>query len=129
MKKNDPIGLEPKRENRFIVEFVGTEIEAYSLCKTQRPVYNLEGGWEDMTFELLDLIGPSTSKQVYDGIIAKSKKDCDVIIKMLDPTGVEVEKWFIIGDYTSVDFGVLDYSSDALSKIKITLKVKKCMLS
>ena len=91
MKFNHSIGLEPKKENRFIVEFVGTEIEPYSVQKAQRPVYNAEGGWEDMTFELLDLIGPSTSLKVYEGIISKNKKDCNILIKMLDPVGVEVE--------------------------------------
>lgn len=53
----DSIQLEPKRPNRFIVELVGTELDSWAINETSRPVYTLDGGWEDITMEIMDPIG------------------------------------------------------------------------
>lgn len=126
--KNIPIESEPKRNNRFIVEFVGTTIESWTVTKTKRPTYNLDGGWEDLKFELLDPIGPSTSKAIFNDIIKKDKKNCVVKIFMLDPTGVVVETWTLYGDYISIDFGKIDYSINDISTIIIIFNIKRCKL-
>ena len=127
--KNKTIGAEPKKDNRFIVEFAGTTIDPWTVTKADRPTYILSEGWEDISFELIDIIGPSTSRKVFDDIVSKDMRDCSIIIKMLDPVGEEIEKWSLRGDYIKVDFGAGDYAKDEISKIKITFKIKNCVLS
>jgi hypothetical protein len=127
--KNKTIGAEPKKDNRFIVEFKGTTIEPWTVTKADRPTYTLDTGWDDMSFELIDLIGPSTSKKIFDEIVEKNMRDCSISLRMLDPVGETVETWTLSGDYISVDFGAGDYGKDEISKIKINFKIKNCMLS
>jgi hypothetical protein len=122
------IELEPKRPNRFIVELIGTDVQSWAIYEARRPVYTLEDGWQDIEIELLDPIGPSTSQAIYNGIINKGLRNREIQIKLLDPTGIEVEKWEIKGDYKVINFGELSYSSDELMKIKITFKVLSCKL-
>lgn len=126
--KNKTIGAEPKKDNRFVVEFAGTTIELWTVTKADRPTYTLEGGWDDISFELIDLISPSTSKKVFDEIIGKDMRDCTIFLKMLDPTGVTVETWKLVGDYLSVDFGAGDYYKDEISKINIKFRINRCYL-
>ena len=47
---------------------------------------------------------------------------------MLDPTGYEVEKWEIQGKILEIDFGILDWSSDLPTEIKVVMSVKDCKL-
>jgi hypothetical protein len=61
------------------------------------------------------------------GYAAGYKKDID--LEMLDPTGVVVEKWILYGTFlTSVDFGALGYSTDALADITASLRMDRCVL-
>jgi hypothetical protein len=47
----------------------------------------------------------------------------------LDPTGVNVETWLIIGgDTFTIDFGNLDYSSDEVQIIKMSLTPIHCRI-
>jgi len=55
------------------------------------------------------------------------KRDCQ--LKMLDPIGTVIELWDIKGALlTSVNFGSLDYGSDEIMKIDLTMKVDNCVL-
>jgi hypothetical protein len=128
-KDNKKIHPEPKKNNRFIVNLLGTEIEPWTVQKADRPTYSLENGWENMEIELVDIISPSTSKRVYDGIISKDMENRLITMKMLDPVGVEIEKWNLTVDYLKVDFGKGDYAKDEVSKIKIVFSIKNCILS
>jgi hypothetical protein len=48
---------------------------------------------------------------------------------MLDPTGVVVEKWILEGAFmTSVNFGSLSYSQDALADITANIQMDRCVL-
>jgi hypothetical protein len=61
------------------------------------------------------------------GYAAGYKKDID--LEMLDPTGVVVEKWILIGCFLSdVDFQSLNYGEDGLAKIAATLRPDYCVL-
>ena len=55
----------------------------------------------------------------------------DIELSMLDPTGVAVSKWILkncmLSD--SVDFGSLNYSSDALAEITINIQPQYCILA
>ena len=55
----------------------------------------------------------------------------NLVFKMLDPVGVEVQKWTLIGCMiTSADFGSgLDYSSDDITELKITIQPDRCILA
>jgi hypothetical protein len=60
------------------------------------------------------------------GYAAGYKKDIE--LEMLDPTGVVVEKWIIQGTFlTSLDFGTLDYSQDAIATITCGLRMDRCI--
>ena len=53
----------------------------------------------------------------------------DVILEMLDPTGVCVSKWILKNTFiTSANFGDLGYNSDDLSEITINLQMDYCIL-
>ena len=44
-------------------------------------------------------------------------------------SGVVVEKWILYGTFlTSVDFGALGYSTDALADITASLRMDRCVL-
>lgn len=62
------------------------------------------------------------------GYAAGYKKN--ILLKSLDPTGVEVEKWFLEHCMiTSIDFGDNDYSSDELTNITLELQPWRCILN
>ena len=118
-----PFEYEPKLTNRFFAEFPSElGIEVWKIQKFKRPKMTIEHtdipfvneknyvstkyAWETMQIEFLDPIGPSTSQQLMEwvrlhaesltgrmGYAAGYKKN--IILKALDPTGVEVEKWFL----------------------------------
>jgi hypothetical protein len=61
------------------------------------------------------------------GYAAGYKKDIE--LEMLDPTGVVVEKWILQGTFlTNADFGTLDYSSEDIAEISVTLRPDRCIL-
>jgi hypothetical protein len=61
------------------------------------------------------------------GYAAGYKKDIE--LEMLDPTGVVIEKWSLIQCFlTSVDFGSVGYSDDALADITLNLRPDYCVL-
>jgi hypothetical protein len=54
----------------------------------------------------------------------------DVELEMLDPTGVVVSKWILKNVMvTDADFGNLDYSSDDLAEITLTLQMDYAILA
>lgn len=153
-----PFEYEPKRQNRFFVEFpddVG--IEVWKVRTIKRPSWssnvievpyinqkNYVAGiyaWEAMDITFIDPIGPSTSNQVMEwvrlhaesltgrmGYAAGYKKN--ILVKALDPTGVEVEKWFLEQCMlSSVDFGDNDQSQDELQMITATIQPWRCILN
>ena len=97
--------------------------------------------WGTLDITFIDTIGPSTSNQLMEwvrlhaesltgrmGYAAGYKKNIN--LKALDPTGVEVEKWFIEqAQIVDVDFGTNDHSSDELQKITVTIQPWRCILN
>jgi hypothetical protein len=60
------------------------------------------------------------------GYAAGYKKDIE--LDMLDPTGVVVEKWSIVGAFlTDLNFNDLDYSRDDLATITCSLRMDRCI--
>ena len=153
-----PFEYEPKRVNRFFAEFpddVGVEV--WKVRTFKRPAMNINVievpyinqknyvagiyNWESMDITFIDPIGPSTSNQLMEwvrlhaesltgrmGYAAGYKKN--ILLKSLDPTGIEVEKWFLEQCMvTSIDFGDNDQTQDELQMITVTIQPWRCILN
>ena len=152
-----PFPYEPKRKNRFILRFpseLGINewfVETASRPKitiksTEIPFLNTKRyvagiyDWGEISVKLRDPIGPSAAQAMMEwvrlhaesvtgrmGYAAGYKKDIE--LEMLDPTGVVIEKWSLIQCFlTSVDFGSVGYSDDALADITLNLRPDYCVL-
>jgi hypothetical protein len=152
-----PLQYEPKRQNRFILSFPNSlGINSWYVESTKRPSIKIaevpipflntetyvagKFNWEPIDVTFRDPIGPSASQALMEwvrlhaesvtgrmGYAAGYKKD--ITLEMLDPTGVAVEKWLLIGTFlTGVDFDSLSYDSDKLVTVKATLRPDRCIL-
>jgi len=150
-----PNKFEPKRGYRWVLAIEG--IDSFLIMGTKRPdatigsteikfinsyrmVSNGKVKWGNISVELHDPIAPSGAQQVmewirthYESVSGRAgyadfyKRDLQ--LKMLDPIGTVVELWDIKGAIiTNATFGALNYSSDDLMKISLTLEVDNCVL-
>ena len=158
MIRGIPFDYEPKRINRFYAEFAtDLGIETWKVQKFKSPSMKINSvpipymneqnyvagryTWDTMDITFLDPIGPSTSQQLMEwvrlhaesltgrmGYAAGYKKN--ITLWALDPTGVEVEKWFLEQCMvTSIDFGDKDYGNDELTNITLTIQPWRCILN
>jgi len=158
MIRGIPFDYEPKRVNRFFAQFdAALGIEVWSIQKFKRPSMKINSvpiqfmneqnyvigryNWEEMQLTFLDPIGPSTSQVLMEwvrlhaesltgreGYAAGYKKN--IYLKALDPTGVEVEQWFLEQCMiTGIDFGENSYEDDALTNITLTIQPWRCILN
>jgi|TARA_R110000803_G_scaffold49421_9_gene102756 hypothetical protein len=152
-----PIPYEPKRQNRFVLRFPSSlGINEWFVESTARPKITVASteiqflntstyvagrfNWEPLNVTFRDPIGPSASQALMEwvrlcaesvtgrmGYAAGYKKNVD--LELLDPTGVVVEKWILEGTFlTSVDFGSLDYKTDAIATITASMRMDRCVL-
>lgn len=157
MMRPVPLDIEPKRNNRWVMEFpADLGLSEWVVQTSARPKIALNTTevhfmnsstflpgrvtWEGITVTFIDPIGPSSSQKIMDwirqhyesatgrmGYATQYKKN--IVLKMLDPAGNPVEKWVLYGTYVEGgDFGDLDYSSDDLSTISLTLKFDRAIL-
>jgi len=158
MIRGIPFTYEPKRTNRFFVEFADElGIEVWKVQKFKRPSMKINSvqidymnernyvagryNWEAMSITFLDPIGPSTSQQLMEWVRLHAESISgrmgykagyakNILLKALDPTGVEVEKWFLEQCMiTSIDFGDNDYGSDELTNITLEIQPYRCILN
>ncbi len=152
-----PIPYEPKRANRFILRFPSTlGINEWFVETAKRPSIKINSvaipflntstyvagrfEWNEIGVTFRDPIGPSASQALMEwvrlcaesvtgrmGYAAGYKKNVD--LEMLDPTGVAVEKWILVGcQITSAGFGDLGYTGDDLANIDMTIQPDRCIL-
>lgn len=152
-----PVPYEPKRKNRFLLTFPSSlGINSWYVESTSRPQIDINEteveflntstfvagrfNWNSIDVTFRDPIGPSAAQALMEwvrlhaesvtgrmGYAAGYKKDID--LSLLDPTGVEVEKWILQGTFlTNVNFDSLAYSDDALATITATLRPDRCIL-
>ena len=88
-----------------------------------------------------DPIGPSASQAVMEWVRLASESVTgrqgyavaykrDLVLELLDPTGVAVSQWVIKNAFpTTVSFGELSYDDDSLATIEVTLRPDYCILS
>jgi hypothetical protein len=149
-----PNKFEPKRQHRWVFALEG--IDSYLVSKATRPTFT--GGeltipWINSTrylakkftfgtigITLHDPIAPSGAQQVMEwlrthqemvsgraGYADFYKRDCQ--LKMLDPVGTVVELWDFKGAFiTTANYNSVDYGSDEVMKIDLTLRFDNCVL-
>jgi hypothetical protein len=153
-----PINFEPKRNNRFYLEFPSEiGIEVWQVSEVKRPSMDIKSieipymnemnyvagryTWKPIDITLLDPIAPSTSTQVMEwvrlhaesltgrmGYAIGYKKN--LLLKAVDPTGIEVEQWLLENCMiTNVAFGDNKQDDDALQKVTITVQPYRCILN
>lgn len=153
-----PNVYEPKKKNRFLVRFpADLGIQEWYVESTKRPniVTNsveipflntstwVAGSykWQEMQVTFRDPIGPSATQALMEWIRLCSESVTgrqgyavsykrDVELEMLDPTGVVIEKWILVGCWlTTYDGGDLAYNDDGLATISGTLRPDYCILA
>lgn len=151
-----PVDFEPKRKNRFVLEFpteLGIEVWKVQTCTRPKLEINPvevhwintvnyvagKGKWGPIDITFIDTQGPSTSTQLMEwvrlefesltgrmGYAAGYKKT--LILKALDPVGVEVEKWEMRECMiTNIDFGDNSQEDDGLQMVSITVQPFTCI--
>lgn len=153
-----PVEQEPKRKNRFTLEFpteLGIESTlvqtsgkpSLEIGSTEIPYMNsstwVSGRykWNTLDIEFIDVIGPSTTQKIMEWVRLHAESATgrqgyaigykkNLVLKALDPTGVEVEKWTLIGCLiTNASFDDFDYGADDVAKVKITIQPDRCLLN
>lgn len=128
---------EPKRLNRFLLKFPDDfNIPDYFVSTTVRPSATLNNGiveWANIEITLRDPIGPSMAERMHELFLrvgsSYTNREFEYRIQLLGPVGDLVEEWVIRGFVTQIDFGQLDYSSDELMDIKLTIRPTSCVLN
>lgn len=144
-----PIAYEPKRQNKWVLEWDG--IDAYTIKTFARPQMNLNeividyinmkryytGKFEFQTasFTLVDPIAPSQAQKVMEWVRLAHENMTgrdgykefytakNFKLKLLDPPGAVVELWDFTSAFpTSVNFGSLDYSSAEVATVEVTIR-------
>ena len=136
MEKLKVTQYEPKRNNRFLVEFPEQfNVHQLSIQKINKPKFT-DGKWENIKVEFIDLIAPSTSQSLFKIVeflkinVNDSKILFNIKIKSLDPTGVGVEEWVIdVEKVLTINFGELDYGDDKIQQPYLILKPLNCVLN
>jgi hypothetical protein len=136
MEKLNVTQYEPKRNNRFLVEFPEQfNVQQWSIQKINKPKFS-DGKWENIKIEFIDPIAPSTSQSLFKIVeflktnVNDSKTLFDIKIKSLDPTGVEVEEWIVnVEKVLTISFGELDYGDDKIQQPYLILKPLDCILN
>lgn len=153
-----PLEYEPLRKNRFLLRFPSDlGIQSWWVASASRPTITMGETeipflntstwvvgryvWEQINITLRDPIGPSASQAVMEWIRLASESvtgrqgyaasySRDMIIEMLDPTGVAVSQWIMKNCIPVVgNFGDLSYDDDSLATIELTIRPQYCILS
>lgn len=146
-----PLNYEPLKKNRWLFRFPSDlGIQEWWMTSASRPSITQRDveipflntstyvlgryTWETIEVNLRDPIGPSATQAVMEWVRLHSESVTgrqgyaagykrDVEIEMLDPTGVTVQKWVLKNCMvTNVNFGDLNYDSDDLANISMTLR-------
>ena len=146
--------FEPKMSNRFIMYIEG--IPAYLIKTAARPEITngkvtidhintrryVKGRseWSDLAITLYDPVVPSAAQATMewvrlhhesvtgrDGYSDFYKKD--ITFNVLGPVGDKVEQWRLKGAFiTSADFSDMDYASNDVSQVSLTLQYDYAVL-
>lgn len=153
-----PFDFQPIQSHRFVAEFA-TElgIESWKVQEFSAPELKIGkkeinymngktyvtgiGEWSESTIKFLNVIGPSTGNQLMEwvrlhhesitgrqGYAAGYLKD--IILKPLDPTGIEVQKWVLekcmVVSIKQDDFKM---GTDDVNMFTVVVQPQKCIMS
>jgi hypothetical protein len=149
-----PNKFEPKRAYNWVLAIEG--IDAFLVKSAARPSFNMgekeidfinqkryltgKFNFDTLSVSLHDAIAPSGAQQVMEWIRNHHETVSgrsgyadfykrDIQLKMLDPVGTVIELWDIKGAFiTTANFGTLDYTSDEVMAIELTLRFDNCVL-
>lgn len=130
-----PPPFEPMRRNRFLVTFPESfNISPYFVHQVNRPSMRMNFNglheWDDIEITLHDPIAPSLSQNIFELMNSDViHQPMTFLIQMLDPVGTVVSEWSIWGRVSEINYGMLDYSDDSLSEIKMTISVSNAILN
>ena len=153
-----PLQYEPLRKNRWLLRFpADLGIQEWWCSSAKRPSIKQEAKaipflntetyvvgsytWGEIQVTLNDPIGPSASQAVMEWVRLASESVTgrqgyaasyarDMLIEMLDPTGVAVSQWILKNCIPIVgNFGELSYDDDSLATIELTIRPQYCILS
>lgn len=153
-----PVEYELLRKNRFLLRFpsdLGIQEwwvssvarPSISMGATEIPFLNTSSyvagryKWEEMTITLREPIGPSASQAVMEWVRLHSESVTgrqgyaiaykrDLVLEMLDPTGTVVSQWILKScQIKSAKFDQLEYNSDDLATLTLTIQPYYCILS
>lgn len=118
--------FEPKKSNRFILKFPNEfNIPEWAVVQCSLPSMNITNElifWNEIEMELYDPIKPSISKAIMKILEDRKYLNFELMIKLLDPTGVVIETWMIKeAAITAVNFGSLSFYSDNIGKIHLKI--------
>ena len=120
-----PIEFEPKRPHRFIILFPETMgIKPFYIKGLSKLSYDFrKKEWDVLSLTLYDIIGEEISQKLVESLVNTRKKILRFKIQSLDPTGVVVETFEVIGDLVELDLGTYAYDlKDELHFLKIGVK-------
>ena len=158
MLLNMPLEYEPLRKNRFLLRFPSDlGIQEWWVSNASRPSITMGATeipflntstwvvgryiWEQVNVTLRDPIGPSASQAIMEWIRLSSETVTgrqgyavsykrDLILEMLDPTGVSVSQWILKNCFiVSATGGDLSYDDDQLATWDLTIRPDYCILS
>lgn len=134
--------LEPLRQNRFLLHFPeyfnipNTLVKSVNRPRCTFEPSNINGfnimnpRWDDIKVTFFDTVNPSIQRALYDIIDNQNINNSQMIFKLesLDPLGTVVNEWEINGFISEMNFGDLDYSSDLMTEVSLTITVNSCFL-
>lgn len=153
-----PLEYEPLRKNRFLLRFPSDlGIQEWWVSNTSRPTITMGATeipfintstwvvgrylWEEIHVSLRDPIGPSASQAIMEWVRLSSESVTgrqgyavsykrDLVLEMLDPTGVAISQWILKNCFiVSAAGGDLSYDDDGLSTWDLTIRPDYCILS
>ena len=153
-----PLEYEPLRKNRFLLRFPSDlGIQEWWVSSTSRPTITMGATeipfintstwvvgrylWEQVNVTLRDPIGPSASQAIMEWVRLSSESVTgrqgyavsykrDLVLEMLDPTGIAVSQWIMKNCFiVSAAGGDLSYDDDGLSTWDLTIRPDYCILS
>ena len=128
-----PLDFEPKRNNRFVLIFPEfTNIPAWSVTMVRLPkiemVTNGARRFSDLYVELLDLVGPSNSRIIYENLM--EPRDYQMFFQQVDPVG-NIVQLYTIDVACLKSFEISDFSSnnDDISNIKLDFCINNIVVT
>jgi hypothetical protein len=111
--------FEPMLKNRWILNFPKKfGIPNWVVSSTSLPTYPFASG-NVIFVQMYDPINLSITDKLIDAL---DKQGFKIKIRMVDPTGVAIEKWVLYDcEITNIDWGTLDYKCSEPQKINVTI--------